>query len=189
VITIDTSVAHLAGAMGLPVWVLTAHAPDWRYHLGREDNPWYPTMRLFRQERDGDWTGAIARVAPPCSAAPPRRRLIYRLLLAKLRAPGCWCSPRWACTCGSSCRTCFQRRHWGHDYALHLPNLLAGIFGSSRTACSRCPGSARRNARACRSRRLNVAYYSLPQWATFAVGPVGAIRLTFVLFAALGAAG
>ena len=63
VITIDTSVAHLAGAMGLPVWVLTAHAPDWRYHIGREDNPWYPTMRLFRQERDGDWPGAIGRVA------------------------------------------------------------------------------------------------------------------------------
>ena len=63
VITIDTSVAHLAGAMGLPVWVLTAQAPDWRYHLGRDDNPWYPTMRLFRQERDGDWAGAIARVA------------------------------------------------------------------------------------------------------------------------------
>ncbi len=63
VITIDTSVAHLAGAMGLPVWVLTAHAPDWRYHIGREDNPWYPTMRLFRQERDGDWSGAISAVA------------------------------------------------------------------------------------------------------------------------------
>lgn len=63
VITIDTSVAHLAGAMGLPVWVLTAHAPDWRYHLGRDDNPWYPSMRLIRQERDGDWSGAIGRVA------------------------------------------------------------------------------------------------------------------------------
>jgi len=63
VITVDTSVAHLAGAMGLPVWVLTAHAPDWRYHIGREDNPWYPTMRLFRQERDGDWSGAITAVA------------------------------------------------------------------------------------------------------------------------------
>ncbi|HEX5093846.1 MAG TPA: tetratricopeptide repeat-containing glycosyltransferase family protein [Burkholderiales bacterium] len=63
VITIDTSVAHLAGAMGAPVWVLVAHAPDWRYHLEREDMPWYPTMRLFRQERDGDWSGAIARVA------------------------------------------------------------------------------------------------------------------------------
>jgi tetratricopeptide (TPR) repeat protein len=63
VITIDTSVAHLGGAMGLPTWVLTAHAPDWRYHLGRDDQPWYPTMRLFRQERDGDWSGAIAKAA------------------------------------------------------------------------------------------------------------------------------
>jgi tetratricopeptide (TPR) repeat protein len=63
VITIDTSVAHLAGAMGVPVWVLVAHAPDWRYHLERSDNPWYPTMRLFRQERDGDWSSAIERVA------------------------------------------------------------------------------------------------------------------------------
>ncbi len=62
-VTIDTSVAHLGGAMSLPTWVLTAHAPDWRYHLGRGDNPWYPSMRLFRQERDGDWTGAIAAVA------------------------------------------------------------------------------------------------------------------------------
>jgi len=63
VITIDTSVAHLAGAMGVPVWVLVAYAPDWRYHLGRSDNPWYPTMRLFRQDRDGDWSGPIGRVA------------------------------------------------------------------------------------------------------------------------------
>lgn len=63
VITIDTSVAHLAGAMGVPVWVLVAHAPDWRYHLVREDQPWYPSMRLFRQQRDGDWSGAIAQAA------------------------------------------------------------------------------------------------------------------------------
>jgi tetratricopeptide (TPR) repeat protein len=63
VVTIDTSVAHLAGAMGVPVWVLVAHAPDWRYHLGRDDQPWYPSMRLFRQDRDGDWSGAIARLA------------------------------------------------------------------------------------------------------------------------------
>jgi len=62
VVTVDTSVAHLAGAMGVPTWVLVAHAPDWRYHLERTDNPWYPTMRLFRQQRDGDWTGAIGRV-------------------------------------------------------------------------------------------------------------------------------
>jgi tetratricopeptide (TPR) repeat protein len=62
-ITIDTSVAHLGGAMGIPTWILTAHAPDWRYHLERRDNPWYPSARLFRQERDGDWSGAIAAVA------------------------------------------------------------------------------------------------------------------------------
>ncbi|HET9734079.1 MAG TPA: tetratricopeptide repeat protein [Burkholderiales bacterium] len=63
VITIDTSVAHLGGAMGLPTWVLVAHAPDWRYHLARADNPWYPSMRLFRQARDGDWADAIEAVA------------------------------------------------------------------------------------------------------------------------------
>jgi tetratricopeptide (TPR) repeat protein len=63
VITIDTSVAHLGGAMGVPTWVLVAHAPDWRYHLARSDNPWYPTMRLFRQARDGDWSSAITAAA------------------------------------------------------------------------------------------------------------------------------
>lgn len=72
VISVDTSVAHLAGAMGAPTWVLVAYAPDWRYHLGREDNPWYPTMRLFRQPADGDWHGAIAAVAAALRAHPPR---------------------------------------------------------------------------------------------------------------------
>lgn len=63
VISVDTSVAHLAGALAAPVWVLVSFSPDWRYHLEREDNPWYPTMRLFRQPADGDWASAIARVA------------------------------------------------------------------------------------------------------------------------------
>jgi tetratricopeptide (TPR) repeat protein len=63
VITVDTSVAHLAGAMGIPTWVLVAHSPDWRYHLGRDDNPWYPSMRLFRQPSDGDWADPIRRAA------------------------------------------------------------------------------------------------------------------------------
>ena len=67
VITIDTSVAHLAGAMGIPTWILTAHSPDWRYHLQRSDHPWYPSVRLFRQERDGDWSGAIAAAATELS--------------------------------------------------------------------------------------------------------------------------
>jgi tetratricopeptide (TPR) repeat protein len=63
VITVDTSVAHLAGAMGVPVWVLVPYAPDWRYLLERDDNPWYPSMRVFRQPRDGDWPGAIEQIA------------------------------------------------------------------------------------------------------------------------------
>ena len=62
VISIDTSVAHLAGAMGVPTWVLLGFSADWRFHLERSDNPWYPTMRLFRQPSDGDWAGAIDRV-------------------------------------------------------------------------------------------------------------------------------
>ena len=62
VITVDTSVAHLAGAMGKPVWVLLPFAPDWRWTLNREDSPWYPTMRLFRQTKGGDWLGVFERV-------------------------------------------------------------------------------------------------------------------------------
>ena len=59
VITIDTAVAHLAGGMGKPVWVLLKFSPDWRWLMTREDSPWYPTMRLFRQPRPGDWGGVM----------------------------------------------------------------------------------------------------------------------------------
>jgi tetratricopeptide (TPR) repeat protein len=63
VITIDTSVAHLAGAMGRRVWTLLPYSPDWRWLLGRDDSAWYPTMRLWRQDRAGEWGGVIERVA------------------------------------------------------------------------------------------------------------------------------
>ncbi|MCT7968070.1 tetratricopeptide repeat protein [Laspinema sp. D1] len=63
VITVDTSVAHLAGALGKPVWVALSYAPDWRWLLNRTDSPWYPTMRLFRQEERGDWQGVFDEVA------------------------------------------------------------------------------------------------------------------------------
>lgn len=60
VITVDTSVAHLAGAMGKQVWVLLAYSPDWRWLLDRDDSPWYPTARLYRQSRPGEWGDVIA---------------------------------------------------------------------------------------------------------------------------------
>jgi tetratricopeptide (TPR) repeat protein len=62
VISVDTSVAHLAGALAKPVWVLLPFLPDWRWLLDRDDSPWYPTARLFRQPAIGDWDGAIARL-------------------------------------------------------------------------------------------------------------------------------
>jgi tetratricopeptide (TPR) repeat protein len=62
VITVDTAIAHLAGALGKPVWVLLHKDPDWRYMEKRQDSPWYPTMRLFRQQDDGDWMRVIEQV-------------------------------------------------------------------------------------------------------------------------------
>jgi len=63
VITVDTSVAHLAAALGKPTWILVQYAPDWRWMLHRSDSPWYPTVRLFRQQRWRDWSGVLAVVA------------------------------------------------------------------------------------------------------------------------------
>ncbi|HQT45717.1 MAG: glycosyltransferase [Acidocella sp. 20-63-7] len=61
-VTIDTSVAHIAGACGVPASLVLPRAPDWRWLLEREDTPWYPSLRLFRQERAYDWSGVIERV-------------------------------------------------------------------------------------------------------------------------------
>jgi tetratricopeptide (TPR) repeat protein len=68
VITSDTVVAHLAGALGVPVWVALPFAPDWRWLLDRDDSPWYPTMRLFRQKKQRDWAGVFDEIKTALSS-------------------------------------------------------------------------------------------------------------------------
>jgi len=85
VITVDTSMAHLAGALGVPVWLLLQAHPDWRWMRSRADSPWYPSMRIYRQASPGDWSEPLARIErdldelartrgctrPPAPALPP----------------------------------------------------------------------------------------------------------------------
>jgi len=68
VVTVDTSVAHLAGALGKPVWILLAHRPDWRWLSERDDSPWYPTARLFRQRAPGAWDAVVATLVRAIAA-------------------------------------------------------------------------------------------------------------------------
>jgi hypothetical protein len=70
VVTVDTATAHLAGALAVPAWVLLAARVDWRWLLGREDSPWYPTPRLFRQPACGDWAPVFAGVAEELARRP-----------------------------------------------------------------------------------------------------------------------
>jgi tetratricopeptide (TPR) repeat protein len=71
ILTVDTSIAHLAGAMGLPVWIMLPHLADWRWLEQRKDSPWYPTARLFRQPAPGDWTSLVEELRKEIQAAPP----------------------------------------------------------------------------------------------------------------------
>jgi ADP-heptose:LPS heptosyltransferase len=74
VITTDTAVAHIAGAMGKPVWILLKFAADWRWLRGRDDSPWYPSARLFRQKAPGEWAELIERVKAALVDAAQGRR-------------------------------------------------------------------------------------------------------------------
>jgi hypothetical protein len=69
VVTVDTAIAHLAGALGVPVWVAIPELCDWRWMQNREDSPWYPSMRLFRQRRAGDWHELFDRIAQRVAAS------------------------------------------------------------------------------------------------------------------------
>jgi ADP-heptose:LPS heptosyltransferase len=73
-ISVDTSVIHLAGALARPVWALIARGPDWRWMIEREDTPWYPTMRLFRQTKLKDWGSVLNRVADELRAFVANRQ-------------------------------------------------------------------------------------------------------------------
>jgi ADP-heptose:LPS heptosyltransferase len=68
VITVDTSVAHLAGALGKPVWILLPANAEWRWFLDRDDSPWYPSARLFRQRERGEWAEVLDRVRKELAA-------------------------------------------------------------------------------------------------------------------------
>jgi len=91
VISVDTALAHLAGALAVPVWVAMPLAPDWRWLLDREDTPWYPTMRLFRQQKLADWTQVISRIAnalhEKLTAAHPEPSPLQRNLLHNTTNP------------------------------------------------------------------------------------------------------
>lgn len=78
VITIDTAAAHLAGALGIPTWLMLPAVPDWRWLLDREDSPWYPSMRLFRQPTPGMWEPVIARMADRLARVSAPRIWTYR---------------------------------------------------------------------------------------------------------------
>jgi hypothetical protein len=73
VITSDTALPHLAGALGAQVWVALSFVPEWRWLLHRDDSPWYPTMRLFRQTAWGNWQEVFARIAEELKKCPSRR--------------------------------------------------------------------------------------------------------------------
>lgn len=78
IIAVDTSVAHLAGALGRPVWLLLPFSPDWRWLLDRDDSPWYPTARLIRQPKTGDWVSVVSHVAIQLTSLAKETKTVKR---------------------------------------------------------------------------------------------------------------
>ncbi len=74
IISVDTVVAHLAGALGKPVWIMLRYSGEWRWLLERSDSPWYPTARIFRQKNPGDWAGVVADITRELQALARRKR-------------------------------------------------------------------------------------------------------------------
>jgi ADP-heptose:LPS heptosyltransferase len=74
VITSDTAIAHLAGALGTPAWVALRFLPDWRWLLDRMDSPWYPSLRLFRQKQVDDWAGVFADMQSELESVVEQKR-------------------------------------------------------------------------------------------------------------------
>jgi len=74
IITGDTSIAHLAGALGRPTWLALKRVPDWRWMLDREDSPWYPTLRLFRQSQQDDWGCVFSKIEQSLQELLAQRR-------------------------------------------------------------------------------------------------------------------
>jgi tetratricopeptide (TPR) repeat protein len=87
VVTTDTATAHVAGALGAPVWLALSTVVDWRWLLNRDDTPWYPSMRLFRQQRLGDWEAVFERMATELTRNVGPKRVAESLLVAPI-APG-----------------------------------------------------------------------------------------------------
>jgi tetratricopeptide (TPR) repeat protein len=91
VISVDTSVAHLSGALGKPTWILLSFSPDWRWLLNRSDSPWYPSVKLYRQHRPDDWSSVLARVRADLDEEfKHNSRLDPMLPKSRPRAHGVW---------------------------------------------------------------------------------------------------